>query len=76
MNLQELKQSIRSEADMSSIYKKIKRCAEAGEKKVYFDHRGCEEEDEITDTQVEILREQGYAVHWERACLWYEVSGW
>lgn len=76
MNLEELKQSLDNKMDMSYIYSKIRNAAEDGETKVYFDHRGSEDDDEISDTQVEILREQGYAVHWERACLWYEVSGW
>lgn len=76
MNLQELKQNIRVETDMSTIYSKIKRYAEDGGKEVYFNHRGNEEEDEISDVQVAILREQGYTVEWNRACLWYEVGGW
>lgn len=76
MTLDELKQNIRVETDMSSIYSKIKSYAEDGEKEVYFNHRGCEEEDEISDTQVDILREAGYTVRWNRPCLWYEVSGW
>lgn len=76
MNLQELKQSIRVETDMSDIYSRIKRNAEDGESYVTFSHRGCEEEDEITDVQVAILREAGYDVEWNRPCLWYEVSGW
>lgn len=76
MNLSELKQNIRVETDMSSIYSKIKSYAEDGEKEVYFNHCGRKEEDEISDAQVEILRENGYTVTWNRACLWYEVSGW
>lgn len=76
MNLQELKQSIRVEVDMSDIYDKIKRNAEDGESYIIFHHRGCEKEDEISDVQVTILRDAGYTVEWERACLWYEVSGW
>ena len=76
MNLQELKQNLRVETDMSDIYSKIKRYAEDGEKYVPFDHRGCEEFDEISEVQVAILRENGYTVDWNRPCLWYEVSGW
>lgn len=76
MNLQELKQNIRAETDMSDIYSKIKDWAAQGSKEVYFNHRGNEEEDEISEVQVAILREQGYTVEWNRPCLWYEVSGW
>lgn len=76
MNLQELKQNIRVETDMSDIYSKIKRYAQDGGKEVYFNHRGNEQEDEISDVQVAILREAGYTVEWNRACLWFEVSGW
>lgn len=76
MNLEELKNGICVQTDMSAIYSKIKSYAEDGSNEVYFNHRGCEEEDEISDLQVEILREAGYTVHWNRACLWYEVSGW
>lgn len=76
MNLQELRQNIRVETDMSDIYSKIKRYAQDGEKEVYFNHRGNEQEDEISDVQVAILREAGYTVEWNRACLWFEVSGW
>lgn len=76
MNLQELKQSIRVETDMSDIYYRIKLDAECGESYSTFSHRGNEEEDEISDVQVAILREAGYTVEWDRACLWYEVSGW
>jgi hypothetical protein len=76
MNLAQLKQNIRVETDMSFIYSKIKSYAEDGDKEVYFNHRGNEEEDEITEVQVAILREAGYAVEWNRACLWYQVSGW
>lgn len=76
MNLQELKQNIRVETDMSTIYSKIKRYAEAGDAYVTFDHRGSEEEDQISDSQVDILIEDGYTVCYNSACLWYEVSGW
>lgn len=76
MNLQELKQSIRAEVDMSDIYYKIKSYAEDGSKEVYFNHRGNEDEDEISEVQVAILREAGYTVEWNRPCLWYGVSGW
>lgn len=76
MNLQELKQSIRAEVDMSDIYYKIKSYAKEGNKEVYFNHRGNEEEDEISEVQVAILSEAGYTVEWNRSCLWYEVSGW
>jgi len=76
MNLQELKQNIRVETDMSDIYSKIKEWAELGSKEVYFNHRGNEEEDEISEVQVAILCENGYTVEWNRACLWYEISGW
>lgn len=76
MNLQELKQQVSVETDMSDIYWKIKSYARDGEKEVLFNHRGNAEEDEISDVQVAILREQGYTVNWNRACLWYEVSGW
>lgn len=75
MNLQELKQSIRVEVDMSDIYDKIKRYAEDGDSYVTFSHRSSEEDD-ITEIQVAILREAGYTVEWNRPCLWYEVSGW
>lgn len=76
MNLQQLKSNIHTESDMSAIYYKIKSYAQDGEKEVYFNHRGNEEEDEISDVQVAILRENGYTVEWNRACLWYEISGW
>lgn len=78
MNLNELKQNIRVETDMSDVYSKIKRYAEDGTKEVYFHHRdrGNKEEDEISEVQVAILREAGYTVDWNRPCLWYEVSGW
>jgi hypothetical protein len=76
MNLQELKQNIRVQVDMSDIYYKIKQYAEDGESYVPFSHRGCKEEDEISEVQVAILREAGYTVDWNRPCLWYEVSGW
>lgn len=76
MRLKDLKQNIKLETDMSSIYEKIKFYAEDGESYVPFYHRGCESEDEISEAQVAILREQGYTVTWERSCLWYEVSGW
>lgn len=76
MNLKELKQNIRVKTDMCGIYSKIKRYAQDDEKEVYFNHRGNEEEDEISDVQVDILREQGYTVEWNRPCLWYQISGW
>jgi hypothetical protein len=76
MNLQELKQNIQVETDMSDIYSKIKILAESGSNEVYFNHHGNKEEDEISEVQVAILREQGYTVEWNRTCLWYEVSGW
>jgi hypothetical protein len=76
MNLQELKSGIRAEVDMSDIYSKIKSYAEDGESYVPFSHRGNEEEDEISEFQVAILREAGYTVDWNRPCLWYEISGW
>lgn len=76
MNIQELKQSIRVETDMSAIYDKIQRYAEFGDDYVTFDHRGSEEEDQISEVQVAILREAGYTVEWNRPCLWYQVSGW
>jgi hypothetical protein len=76
MKLSDLKQNIRVETDMSDIYSKIKRVAEGGDNCAYFDHRGCEEEDQISEVQVAILREAGYTVEWNRPCLWYEISGW
>ena len=76
MRLKDLKQNIKLETDMSGIYEKIKFYAKDGESYVPFHHRGCESEDEISEAQVAILREQGYTVTWERSCLWYEVSGW
>lgn len=76
MNLQELKQTLRAETDMAYIYEKIKLYAQGGEKYVPFDHRGNEGDDEISEIQVAILRENGYTVDWNRACLWYEVGGW
>jgi len=76
MNLQELKSYMRVETDMSDIYSKIKSYAEDGESYVPFSHRGYEEEDEISEVQVAILREAGYTVDWNRPCLWFEVSGW
>lgn len=76
MKLSYLKSSIYEEVDMSYIYSRIKSYAEGGESYVPFDHRGCEEEDQISEVQVAILREAGYTVQWNRACLWYEVSGW
>lgn len=76
MKLSELKQSIRVEVDMSDIYRRIKRNAEDGESYATFSHRGSEDDDEISEVQVAILREAGYTVQWNRPCLWYEVSGW
>lgn len=76
MNLQELKENLHVKTDMTYIYSKIKSYAEDGEKQAYFNHRGCQDEDEISEVQVAILREQGYDVSWNRACLWYQVSGW
>lgn len=76
MNLSELKQNIRVETDMSSIYSKIKNYAEDGESYVTFRHGSFGCEDEISEVQVDILREAGYTVEWNRPCLWYEVSGW
>ena len=76
MKLSELKSNIYEEVDMSAIYSRIKHYAETGESYVPFDHRGCDEDDEISEVQVAILREAGYTVEWNRACLWYEVSGW
>lgn len=76
MKLSELKSNIYEELDMSAIYSRIKSYAEDGESYVPFDHRGCEEEDQISELQVAMLREAGYTVQWNRACLWYEVSGW
>lgn len=70
MNLQELKQGLRQNTDMTSIYSKIKSCAEEGEAYAIFT------EDELSATQREILRDAGYTVEWERPCLWYEISGW
>lgn len=76
MKLSELKSNIYEELDMSAIYSRIKSYAENGETYVPFEHRGCEEEDQISELQVAILCEAGYTVQWNRACLWYEVSGW
>lgn len=76
MNLQELKQKIRVETDMSAIYSKIKRYVEDGESYVPFDHHGDGVGDEISEVQVAILRENGYTVEWNRLCLWYEGSVW
>lgn len=76
MKLSELKQTRMSQIDMSEIYDKIKCWVDAGSKEVYFNHRGNEKEDEITDLQVAKLREDGYTVEWNRPCLRYEVSGW
>lgn len=76
MKLSELKSNIYEQVDMSAIYSRIKSYAEDGESYVTFDHRGCEEDDEISEAQVDILREAGYTVQWNRPCLWYEVSGW
>ena len=55
---------------MTAIYAKIKRWAAEGDEEVNFS------QDEISDTQIERLREDGYTVHWNRPCLWWEVSGW
>lgn len=74
MNLQELKQSIRLETDMSNIYSEIKIAALNGRDYATF---RCElDYEEITEMQIEVLREQGYTVYWNRPCLWYEVGGW
>lgn len=70
MNLQELRQSLFDAEDMTEIYAKIKRWAVEGDEEVNFS------QDEISDTQIEKLREDGYTVHWNRPCLWWEVSGW
>lgn len=76
MNLSELKSSVYVETDMSDIYSRIKRDARAGERYATFGFGSSCWEDEITETQVAILRQQGYTVEWNRPCLWYEVSGW
>ena len=70
MNLKELKQSLFDAEDMTEIYAKIKRWAAEGDEEVNFS------QDEISDTQIEKLREDGYTVHWNRPCLWWGVSGW
>lgn len=74
MNLEELKQRIKP--DMTDIYSRIKRNAEDGESYATFGHGYIDQEDEISEAQVDILQEQGYTVLWNRSCLWYEVSGW
>lgn len=70
MNLSELKQSLLDEEDMTEIYSKIRGWAVQGSKEVYI------KQDEITELQVDKLRENGYKVEWNRSCLWYEISGW
>ena len=70
MKLQELKQSLFDAEDMTEIYAKIKRWTAEGDEEVNFS------QDEISDTQIEKLREDGYTVCWNRPCLWWEVSGW
>lgn len=70
MNLQELRQSLFDAEDMTEIYAKIRDWAAQGSSEVYIN------QDEATDVQIEKLCEDGYTVHWNRACLWWEVSGW
>lgn len=70
MNVKELKQSLFDAEDMTEIYAKIKRWAAEGDEEVTFSDY------EISDTQIEKLREDGYTVRWNRPCLWWEVSGW
>lgn len=75
MNLQELKQELRQNTDMTKIYSKIRSYAEDGEDQVLFNCNG-DDWNEISQAQVDILREDGYTVEWNRACLWFEVGGW
>lgn len=80
MTLEELKQTRRAYEDnatltMEEIYSRILDCYENGNA-CYFKHGSSSFEDEISDHQVAQLWSDGYTVEWNRACLWYEVSGW
>lgn len=82
MTLEELMQGedVRLDSEstmtMEEIYARIKLLYEEGSTSCVFRHRGVPDEDEISDRQVDQLRADGYYVVWNRACLWYEVSGW
>ena len=60
---------------MDEIYEQIKYCYD-GNLNCYFRHGSSSCDDEISKRQVDQLRADGYTVEWNRACLWYEVSGW
>lgn len=67
MNLQQLKDHLIETADMTGIYEKIK--VDAREQtSVYFR--------DLDKLQIAHLEDNGYDVIWDRACTWYEVSGW
>ena len=81
MTLEELKEEIQDRGEetyytMDEIYSIIKGNYQAGEMSCVFRHGTVGWVDEISERQVDQLRADGYIVEWNRACLWYEVSGW
>lgn len=78
MNLEELRKAIYATAGMQPIHQKILDKSIQGENSVRFDynHTNVPVEGKMNSRQAEILREDGYTIEYNRACLWYEVSGW
>lgn len=68
MNLQQLKSQLSAKAVMTMIYDQIKEDANSGENASTFG--------ELDKFQIAHLEGNGYDVRWDRACTWYEVSGW
>ena len=81
MTLDELKEETQEQEEetyytMDEIYSIIKENYQAGNRSCVFRHGTVGWVDEISERQVDQLRADGYTVEWNRACLWYEVSGW
>ena len=81
MTLDELKEEIQECGEdtyytMDDIYSIIKENYHAGSSSCVLRHGNASWVDEISKRQVDQLRADGYTVEWNRACLWYEVSGW
>ena len=81
MTLEELKQTAAEcEEDtiytIEDIYSIIQSIYSAGGTICTFRNGSSNWADEISERQVDQLRADGYTVTWNRACLWYEVSGW
>lgn len=79
MTLNELTMTSEKEEDstltMGEIYAYIQYCYDRC-LSCHFHHGSASRDDEISVLQVNQLRVDGYTVEWNRACLWYEVSGW